>query len=1051
MTSAAATAAATTLPPPPSAPTTGKNITNGSTGGHKIKVVCRVRPFLPTEYPDDSVKVESSHVLRVSNYRDPEKDICYNFDSCYGPEADQQTIYDNDVRFLVQNIFHALDTTVFCYGVTGAGKTHTIQGSDDDPGIIPRALQQILDQTRLRQDISYEVTMSYYQIYKEAVFDLLCSSSSTSDCGSAQSSMGLPIREDANRNIFIAGLVEQPIASYSDFAAIYGAACKQRKTASTRLNQHSSRSHAILTINVQWTDSARSKSMRGRLHLIDLAGSEDNRRTDNSGRDRMAESSAINKSLFVLGQVVEALNTGAHRVPYRDSKMTRVLQHSLGGKSVGMMIVNVAPGERFLQDTHNTLNFATKSRDIVNKPVVNEVLDSRWSVAAERLYGGTGQARQAGLAKPLKTSQRLKRSRDSGGSGNDDDDINNNRPDSAMSDGCNGGHNGLDSRSRQSQRQHQLRRLASSSGHNDSCQPLPPARQTAAGASRRSAGALPRLGNDEGGSSSGGGGGGLQKIAHASASGRNGIKMSYAPNPRFVEDLVTKRFLDIREHTEEVSTALNERLTRLEKSLGHRLSENEVLDLLSPTTKLKNSKAWLAQARKFEKEGKLRDALTRYEHARQYAPNLRKLEAHIAKLKQQIASMEDNSISGQKREAVPRHARDKGSSVDSDTDGTSLSDPESPGAEKALRKRKAEATDSDIPNMPAKATMLHKLPVFNPPSDAAADGAENAGMPKPKRARHFIEKRRTSQRLALKSAVDEGSPVELAIPGSNHVPSKPVISSVFQSVAFFKNTIHDEDGVDLVSAQAKGSKKKSAVASRRKMVKLNGTVTTTSSSIGIETPEFIFRVPSERNLGDHAPPEFPLQNSRKPIVGDSKKLLLQPTAQSRHGHKPKRAKSSMSGSRVPLPSISDDDDSDDDRSNNNGIGDGDSLYLPDALSPQTGLDQEYEYMFDDSGGSKQKRKRKVPKLMSEFLRCGPQPAQIGTASMAANTQQLLAILNSMEIKSITKLKGIGKKRAEQISQYVQLYGPLDDVEQLRKLAGFSDNIINSIKSTVFPA
>ncbi|KAJ2740827.1 hypothetical protein GGI20_005593 [Coemansia sp. BCRC 34301] len=348
--------------------------------GNKIKVVCRVRPFLKTEKPDTSVVVEGSTVLRVSNPRDSTKDVKFNFDSCYGPDIDQATIYRNDVRPLVETIFSGMSATVFCYGVTGAGKTHTIQGTETEPGIIPRAVEHIFMHQQ-RDAYDYDIRVSYYEIYKEAVFDLL----KPLDPAFA----GLPIREDASRKIFVAGLSEKRVTCYEQFDTIYQKANRNRRTASTKLNNHSSRSHAILTVQVQWQDDvSKGKTWCGRLHLIDLAGSEDNRRTEN-GKDRMAESSAINRSLFVLGQVVEALNTGSSRIPYRDSKMTRILQDSLGGESLGMMIVNVAPGEAFLQDTNNTLNFATKSRLVVNKPVAHEVVEHRWS-AVDRLQHHRG-------------------------------------------------------------------------------------------------------------------------------------------------------------------------------------------------------------------------------------------------------------------------------------------------------------------------------------------------------------------------------------------------------------------------------------------------------------------------------------------------------------------------------------------------------------------------------------------------------------------------------------------------------------------------------------
>ncbi|KAJ1932077.1 hypothetical protein EC988_009575, partial [Linderina pennispora] len=162
---------------------------------HKIKVVCRVRPFLEAEQPDDSVSVEPNNVLRVTNPRDASKDVEFNFDACYGPGETQEAIYQNDVEPLVDTIFTGMSATVFCYGVTGAGKTHTIQGTEKDPGIIPRALRHIFGRQH-HDPLDYDIRISYYEIYKEAVYDLL---------KPQEPPIALPIREDAHRKVFVAG------------------------------------------------------------------------------------------------------------------------------------------------------------------------------------------------------------------------------------------------------------------------------------------------------------------------------------------------------------------------------------------------------------------------------------------------------------------------------------------------------------------------------------------------------------------------------------------------------------------------------------------------------------------------------------------------------------------------------------------------------------------------------------------------------------------------------------------------------------------------------
>lgn len=241
--------------------------------------------------------------------------------------------------------------------MTGAGKTHTMQGKPDNPGIIPRVAQKLMELIHSKEEEDkYDIRMSYLEIYNEKVLDLL-----------DPKDEDLHIRQDAKGEIVIPGLCTQKISSFSQFERTYKSGCLNRTTAPTSLNIESSRSHAILCLYVQYKKG--DKLITGKIHLIDLAGSEDNRYTQNTGL-RMTESSNINKSLFVLGKVVNALNEGA-RVPYRDSKLTRLLQDSLGGKSNAIMIANIAPGQAFFTETQRTLNFASKSRKIVNKPVVH--------------------------------------------------------------------------------------------------------------------------------------------------------------------------------------------------------------------------------------------------------------------------------------------------------------------------------------------------------------------------------------------------------------------------------------------------------------------------------------------------------------------------------------------------------------------------------------------------------------------------------------------------------------------------------------------------------
>ncbi|CAL1699804.1 unnamed protein product [Somion occarium] len=307
-----------------------------------INIVTRLRPPITNEVNDDGVRVTREgdrHFISVNNPRDLTQVFKYPFSSCYDQDSTQQEIFDNEVEPMTEDVYAGLTVTIFAYGVTSSGKTHTMQGTKSDPGIIPRAVE------RKRKQANVTLAISYMEIYKDEVYDLLID---------RENAPKLPVRENGAGQVFVANLSSQVVDRVEEFHQIYSEATLRRSVASTNLNRASSR-----------------KALSGKLNLVDLAGSENNKLTGNDP-SRMAESSAINKSLSVLGQVVHALNQGASRIPYRNSKLTRILQDALGGSSVGLLICNIAPAPKYRQDTLNTLNFATRTRNIENKPVINE-------------------------------------------------------------------------------------------------------------------------------------------------------------------------------------------------------------------------------------------------------------------------------------------------------------------------------------------------------------------------------------------------------------------------------------------------------------------------------------------------------------------------------------------------------------------------------------------------------------------------------------------------------------------------------------------------------
>lgn len=336
----------------------------------RVRVAVRLRPFVDgTAGADDTLCVRGldSCSLEIANWRNHQETLKYQFDAFYGERSSQQDIYSGSVQPILRHLLEGQNVSVLAYGPTGAGKTHTMLGSPEQPGVIPRALMDLLQLTREEgaegRPWALSVTMSYLEIYQEKVLDLLNPASGD-----------LVIREDCRGNILIPGLTQKPIVSFADFERHFLPASGNRTVGATRLNQRSSRSHAVLLVKVDQRERlAPFRQREGKLYLIDLAGSEDNRRTGNKGL-RLKESGAINTSLFVLGKVVDALHQGLPRVPYRDSKLTRLLQDSLGGSAHSILIANIAPERCFYLDTLSALNFAARSKEVINRPFTNESL-----------------------------------------------------------------------------------------------------------------------------------------------------------------------------------------------------------------------------------------------------------------------------------------------------------------------------------------------------------------------------------------------------------------------------------------------------------------------------------------------------------------------------------------------------------------------------------------------------------------------------------------------------------------------------------------------------
>ncbi len=380
---------------------TAQLIGNGAANEVAVKVACRVRPLSSREkmhqhQPCVRIATEKNQIVIG-------KDKQFTFDYVIPPKVNQSDLYDQCVKGLVNGLFDGYNATVFAYGQTGAGKTYTISGNktaSDEYGIIPRAVHsmfQIINKStspinsnrsnsQLNQHVNnkeYVVKVNFIEIYKEECKDLL-----------DNVEKDLQIREDESGNTLIYGANEVVCTSLQEVMSCFDAGSGQRHVGSTLMNEESSRSHSVFTVSIEqrWTDAKaanvqdsshfydmnknepNSYFLGAKFHFVDLAGSERVNRTGNVG-DRFKESVHINSGLLALGNVISALSstekTKNKHIPYRESKITRILKDSLGGNANTLMICCISPSSCNLDESINALKYASRARYIKNKPIVN--------------------------------------------------------------------------------------------------------------------------------------------------------------------------------------------------------------------------------------------------------------------------------------------------------------------------------------------------------------------------------------------------------------------------------------------------------------------------------------------------------------------------------------------------------------------------------------------------------------------------------------------------------------------------------------------------------
>ncbi|KRY40241.1 Kinesin-like protein KIF14, partial [Trichinella spiralis] len=326
---------------------------NGSTEDNlenrsRICVAIRVRPVLETD-PDKmpycnrvvhvNQKLSSIRIMKGKVGQE------FKFSHCFDSNSQQEDIFNELSEPLITQLLRGINCTLMAYGQTGSGKTYSMMGSSTKPGIIPRICEKL--KIRLCEnepEILSKLKMSYYEIYNEKIYDLLAD---------GDKSCSLKVREDPKTGAFVDGLRAIEVDKNADILHLIAVGNKRRMMAATRNNNHSSRSHVILSLNL--------------LNLVDLAGSE-----SGATSERLDETSSINKSLHCLGRVIQQLRDGSAHISYRDSVLTRLLKESLGGNALTTLLATVTPLHAHIEQTLNTLRYANFAREVVNYVQINE-------------------------------------------------------------------------------------------------------------------------------------------------------------------------------------------------------------------------------------------------------------------------------------------------------------------------------------------------------------------------------------------------------------------------------------------------------------------------------------------------------------------------------------------------------------------------------------------------------------------------------------------------------------------------------------------------------
>ncbi|XP_061955780.1 kinesin-like protein KIN-5C [Populus nigra] len=371
--------------------------------GVNVQVLLRCRPFSEDELRSNAPQVVTCNdyqreVAVSQNIAGKHIDRVFTFDKVFGPSAQQRDLYEQAVVPIVHEVLEGFNCTIFAYGQTGTGKTYTMEGEckrsksgpngelPPEAGVIPRAVKQIFD-TLESQNAEYSVKVTFLELYNEEITDLLAPEEISRVALEEKQKKQLPLMEDGKGGVLVRGLEEEIVTSASEIFTLLERGSAKRRTAETFLNKQSSRSHSLFSITIhikEATPEGEELIKCGKLNLVDLAGSENISRSG-AREGRAREAGEINKSLLTLGRVINALVEHLGHIPYRDSKLTRLLRDSLGGRTKTCIIATVSPAVHCLEETLSTLDYAHRAKNIKNKPEVNQKMMK--STLIKDLYG----------------------------------------------------------------------------------------------------------------------------------------------------------------------------------------------------------------------------------------------------------------------------------------------------------------------------------------------------------------------------------------------------------------------------------------------------------------------------------------------------------------------------------------------------------------------------------------------------------------------------------------------------------------------------------------